>query len=227
MSKHEIIERVLCGAEEIPNNSMKDIEIKLDETSTAKVLLIKSDNQLSCLSALCSHYSVPLSLGVLYKGRLRCMAHGACFDVKTGDIEDYPGINCLPKFNIFLREGFVYIKATREELETKQRIKDYRNEVVEKQMIIRKSADLIMDSKTIVTDRSGRPVSVDKKQVKPINSAQDLLAKIEIETSAKIKEPEMMPKCLIIGSGAAGLLCMDTLRENGFCQGIYLLFKYL
>ena len=28
-----------------------------------------------------------------------------------------------------------------------------------------------------------------------------------------------LPKCLIIGSGPAGLICMDTLREYGFYAG--------
>lgn len=39
-------------------------------------------------------------LGVLYNGRVRCPWHGACFDVATGDIEDYPGLDSLPKFNV-------------------------------------------------------------------------------------------------------------------------------
>jgi nitrite reductase/ring-hydroxylating ferredoxin subunit len=29
--------------------------------------------------------------GVLTNNRLRCFAHGACFRVDTGDIEDHPG----------------------------------------------------------------------------------------------------------------------------------------
>jgi hypothetical protein len=43
------------------------------------------------------------------------MAHGACFDVKTGDIEDYPGPDCLPSYNVFVNNstGIVHLKSTR------------------------------------------------------------------------------------------------------------------
>lgn len=227
MSKNEIIERELCAAEDMPNNSMKDIEIKLDDTSTVKVLLIKSDNQFSCLSSLCSHYSVPLSIGVLHKGRLRCMAHGACFDAKTGDIEDYPGINCLPKFNVFQRKGLVYIKATREELETKQRIKSYKNEAITKSFIAKKPKNLTINTKVFVTDRLGRPVSVDNKQVnsKQINISTEIsLPKVDVDKTAIVNETnKVIHDCLIIGSGAAGMICMETLRENGFGAGLFLI----
>ena len=34
--------------------------------------------------------------GVLVNNRLRCFAHGACFRVDTGDIEEHPGHGHLP-----------------------------------------------------------------------------------------------------------------------------------
>lgn len=38
--------------------------------------------------------------GVLVGDRVRCPFHGACFNVKTGDIEDYPGLDCLPTYKV-------------------------------------------------------------------------------------------------------------------------------
>jgi nitrite reductase/ring-hydroxylating ferredoxin subunit len=35
-------------------------------------------------------------LGVLINNHIRCFAHGACFRVDTGDIEDHPGHGHLP-----------------------------------------------------------------------------------------------------------------------------------
>ena len=35
-------------------------------------------------------------LGVLINNHLRCFAHGACFRIDTGDIEDHPGHGNLP-----------------------------------------------------------------------------------------------------------------------------------
>lgn len=38
--------------------------------------------------------------GVLVGERVRCPFHGACFNVRTGDIEDYPGLDCLPTYKV-------------------------------------------------------------------------------------------------------------------------------
>lgn len=38
--------------------------------------------------------------GVLSKGRVRCPWHGACFNIGTGDIEDFPGLDSLPRFQV-------------------------------------------------------------------------------------------------------------------------------
>ena len=97
------IDYELCDSNEIENNSMKSVEIKLGD-KTFKVLLIKYENKLSCMANACSHYGVPLSMGVMYKGHVRCMAHGACFNVNTGDIEEYPGVDCLPTYKVHVNE---------------------------------------------------------------------------------------------------------------------------
>lgn len=36
--------------------------------------------------------------GALVGDRVRCPFHGACFNVRTGDIEEYPGLDCLPSY---------------------------------------------------------------------------------------------------------------------------------
>ena len=38
--------------------------------------------------------------GVLSRGRVRCPWHGACFNVSTGDLEDFPGLDSLHKFQV-------------------------------------------------------------------------------------------------------------------------------
>jgi len=92
MSQADIIEQELCPVNELAeNNSMKECSVRLDENTTIQVLVVKSNNKLSCLAARCTHYSVPLRMGV----------------------EDYPGPDCLPKFNIYTKNEIIYIKAAR------------------------------------------------------------------------------------------------------------------
>lgn len=40
--------------------------------------------------------------GVLSRGRVRCPWHGACFNISTGDLEDFPGLDSLHKFQVGL-----------------------------------------------------------------------------------------------------------------------------
>ena len=38
--------------------------------------------------------------GILSKGHVRCPWHGACFNIVTGDIEEFPGLDSLPTFQV-------------------------------------------------------------------------------------------------------------------------------
>lgn len=42
--------------------------------------------------------------GALCNGRVRCPWHGACFSTQTGDIEDFPGLDSIPKFDVSERQ---------------------------------------------------------------------------------------------------------------------------
>jgi nitrite reductase/ring-hydroxylating ferredoxin subunit len=92
MSNQEAVHFDLCNQTDLENESMKEIEFELEANKKVKVLLIKHNNIFYCTGPKCTHYGVPLVKGVLNNGRVRCFAHGACFDITTGDIEDYPGM---------------------------------------------------------------------------------------------------------------------------------------
>jgi len=82
----------------------------------AKLLLARHDNTTHALSPKCTHYGAPLSKGVLTaSGRLTCPWHGACFNVKTGDIEDAPALDPLKKFTVEEKDGAVWVTGTSEE----------------------------------------------------------------------------------------------------------------
>ena len=44
---------------------------------------------------------------------MRCPWHGACFNVKTGDIEDFPGLDSLHKYDVKVDdEGRIKLKSS-------------------------------------------------------------------------------------------------------------------
>ncbi|KFQ45556.1 Apoptosis-inducing factor 3, partial [Nestor notabilis] len=75
------------------------------------MLLVRNKKEFSALSSKCPHYGAPLSKGVLRGERLRCPWHGACFNIKTGDIEEYPSLDCLSCFKVTVEDGKVFVTA--------------------------------------------------------------------------------------------------------------------
>lgn len=97
-SNGDYIEGVVCKEEEIKDNEMKVCDLGGEDGG--KVLLIKQEGELHAIGNKCTHYGAPLNTGALGKGRVRCPWHGACFNIKTGDIEDFPGLDSLPCYKV-------------------------------------------------------------------------------------------------------------------------------
>lgn len=90
------MEAVVCNNGDLQENEMKVFDIGED----GKVLLIKQHGEISAIGHKCTHYGAPLVQGALGDGRVRCPWHGACFNTKTGDIEDFPGFDSLPCYQV-------------------------------------------------------------------------------------------------------------------------------
>ncbi|XP_062546338.1 apoptosis-inducing factor 3-like [Armigeres subalbatus] len=112
------VEGFLCNENDIAENEMKPFELE-----GGKVLLVKQNGKLSAIGNKCSHYNALMSTGALGEGRVRCPWHGACFNIETGDIEDFPGQDSLPCFKVSVEKGRVKIRAKRSELESGKRTK--------------------------------------------------------------------------------------------------------
>ncbi|KAL0098017.1 hypothetical protein J3Q64DRAFT_1084831 [Phycomyces blakesleeanus] len=96
--------------------SMERKEIKVNENLS--FLLTRLDNRYYATSNTCTHYGAKLSESPMTsEGRVICKWHGACFDLKTGDIEDAPALDRLRTFDVSVRDGGVYVKISQEELE--------------------------------------------------------------------------------------------------------------
>lgn len=82
------------------------------EGADTQVLVVRSfDNKFYALGGKCSHYKGLLASGVLSHRRVRCPLHGACFRLTSGEIEDYPGVDCIRSFHIEDRNGELLLKA--------------------------------------------------------------------------------------------------------------------
>ncbi|XP_055694842.1 apoptosis-inducing factor 3-like isoform X2 [Lutzomyia longipalpis] len=116
----DYVEGIVCAEGDIGENEMKQFDL----TDAGKVLLVRQNGKLSALGTKCTHYGAPLSSGALSNGRVRCQWHGACFNLTTGDIEDFPGLDSLPCYQVSVEAGQVKVRAKRTELETNKRVKD-------------------------------------------------------------------------------------------------------
>lgn len=93
---NEYVEAVVCNEADIKDNEMKQFDLG-DE---GKVLLVRQGGKLTAVGNKCTHYGAQLVNGALGDGRVRCPWHGACFNVTTGDIEDFPGLDSLPCYQV-------------------------------------------------------------------------------------------------------------------------------
>ncbi|KAM0254389.1 hypothetical protein ACHAQJ_006858 [Trichoderma viride] len=89
-------------------------EVEVEGIQDAKVLLVGLQTggkaEVQAIGAKCTHYGAPLAKGILSSsGRLTCPWHGACYNAKTGDVEDAPAVDSLPVFPLTERDGGVYI----------------------------------------------------------------------------------------------------------------------
>ncbi|CAF2584587.1 unnamed protein product [Rotaria sp. Silwood2] len=125
----------LCAVNDLSNGQMKEFEIKTSLVNTS-VLLIRQDNKFYAYSSKCCHYKLPLVKGVLINNHLRCFAHGACFRVDTGDIEDHPGHGNLLKYNVEIVDNQVVLVAQIQDLEKLERTKIPDNLVIEEKPVV-------------------------------------------------------------------------------------------
>ncbi|XP_004343807.1 disulfide oxidoreductase [Capsaspora owczarzaki ATCC 30864] len=110
MSKLEVVVGTL--------SDLKDGEMKEVAVGEGKALLVNQKGVYSAIGHACSHYGAPLKNGVLHNGHVRCPWHGACFNVTTGDIEDFPGLDGVKKFDVRIEGENVVLSTTEEEIKS-------------------------------------------------------------------------------------------------------------
>ncbi|XP_028856439.1 apoptosis inducing factor mitochondria associated 4 isoform X2 [Denticeps clupeoides] len=188
----EEITEVACLESDLQNGQMKEVEV-----GQQKVLLVRGEAGFSAVGGLCSHYGAPLVKGALLGDRVRCPWHGACFNIKTGDIEDYPGLDCLPAYKVKVDDGKVYVtiknKMTKRVKEMGGRVPDVCHTVM---LIGGGPASLVCAETLRQNSYGGRIVIVTKEELLPFDKPK-------------------LSKALNVESGNILLRQSDFLQEHG------------
>ncbi|XP_064585202.1 apoptosis-inducing factor 3-like [Zonotrichia leucophrys gambelii] len=119
MESSDTITEEVCREDDVGDGQLLEVTV-----AGYPVLLVRNRREFRALGSKCPHFGAPLSKGVLRGERLRCPWHGACFNIRTGDIEEYPALDCIPSFKVTVEDGKVFITAKRKDLESSQRVKD-------------------------------------------------------------------------------------------------------
>eukprot|EP01122_Echinamoeba_exundans_P000694 TRINITY_DN10620_c0_g1_i1.p1 TRINITY_DN10620_c0_g1~~TRINITY_DN10620_c0_g1_i1.p1 ORF type:complete len:553 (+),score=111.30 TRINITY_DN10620_c0_g1_i1:47-1660(+) len=98
---------VICKVGDIAEGSMKEVAV-----GDQKVLVVNDKGKFYASGHKCTHYGAQLVNGALNGTRVRCPWHGACFNIATGDIEDYPGTDALASFGVQIEGDNVVLQAT-------------------------------------------------------------------------------------------------------------------
>ncbi|XP_054066255.1 apoptosis-inducing factor 3-like [Rissa tridactyla] len=119
MNSEDTVTAEVCKEDDIGDGELWEVMV-----AGYPVLLVRNKKEFHALGSKCPHQGAPLSKGVLRGERLRCPWHGACFNIKTGDIEEYPSLDCLPCFEVKVEDGKVFVTAKKKDLESSVRMKD-------------------------------------------------------------------------------------------------------
>lgn len=92
MHQHEA---VVGSVHDLQNGQMKQVDV-----NDTPVLLARVDDQFYAVGAMCTHYDAPLADGVLHGTQVMCPWHHACYSVTTGELQDAPGLDGLPRFHV-------------------------------------------------------------------------------------------------------------------------------
>jgi len=105
-SAERSIEGTVATVDELQDGEMKECSL-----GEGKILLIKRNGEFHAIGNKCTHYGASLITGALCDNRIRCPWHGACFNIETGDIEDFPGLDSIPTYDVRVEGNDIIVRA--------------------------------------------------------------------------------------------------------------------
>lgn len=86
----------IANVGDIPENGLLAVKVGL----TKIVVIRESNGEIFALEDRCSHANVRLSKGKCYGGELECPAHGAKFDVRSGNNLCLPAVAPVKTYKV-------------------------------------------------------------------------------------------------------------------------------
>lgn len=117
-------------------SELKDGEMKQVEAGGTEILLACVRDKYFAVGAHCTHYGAPLVEGVLSGERIVCPWHHACFDITTGNLEESPAFDALPRFEVKIEGEQILVRMPESSPDrrtppmTKRKIKDERQFII-------------------------------------------------------------------------------------------------
>ncbi|HEV3469863.1 MAG TPA: FAD-dependent oxidoreductase [Pyrinomonadaceae bacterium] len=96
------------------SDELEDGEMKEVAAGETRVLLARVGGNYHAVGAACPHYGAPLAEGALCGDRVVCPWHHACFNVVTGDLEEPPALDALPRYDARVADGRVWVRVPSE-----------------------------------------------------------------------------------------------------------------
>ena len=96
-------------------------EIKQYLVEDRFVALCNVDGEFHAFEDVCTHAFAYLSEGGMEGDRIKCPLHGALFDVKTGQPKSLPAVKPVPKHEVKVEDGNVYIAMNPERVKVRTR----------------------------------------------------------------------------------------------------------
>lgn len=84
-------------------------EAKQYRVDDRPVVLYNADGELHAFEDVCTHQFAHLSEGGLEGDQIKCPLHGAKFDVGTGRPKSLPAVKPVPKHEVRVEGGHVYV----------------------------------------------------------------------------------------------------------------------
>jgi apoptosis-inducing factor 3 len=100
-------EITVAKVNDLKNGEMKNVSIG----DGNEILLCKIDDSFFATAAHCTHYGAPLADGILSGDRIVCPWHHACFNAKTGNLEEPPARDSLTNYEVKIDGENVIVKV--------------------------------------------------------------------------------------------------------------------